>query len=159
MRSGDAPAVSAGMPGGIGACAIREGFGAMDFGRVQALLASTYWAPGIDRERIERAARNSALVIGAFAPDGAQVGYARVVSDKTRFAYLCDVVVDEARRGMGLGRAMAGYALEHPELASVTTWTLATRDAHGVYGPLGFLPVSHPVSRPDDWMVLRRATA
>lgn len=136
--------------------ALREGFDAMDFARVQALLAATYWTPGIGRERAERAARNSALVIGAFAADGVQVGYARVVSDKTRFGYLCDVVVDEAHRGLGLGTAMARFALGHPEFATVTTWTLATRDAHGVYGPLGFLPVTDPVSRPNDWMVLRR---
>lgn len=135
---------------------LREGFDAMDFARVRTLLAATYWTPGIERERVERAAQNSALVIGAFAPDGAQVGYARVVSDKTRFAYLCDVVVDEGHRGRGLGRAMAKFALGHPELSTVSTWTLATRDAHGVYGPLGFLPVADPVSRPADWMVLRR---
>ena len=136
---------------------LREGFDSMDFPRVRAWLAATYWAAGITREGVERAARNSALVIGAFAPDGAQVGYARVVSDKTRFAYLCDVVVDPAHRRRGIGRAMIAFALARPELVGVTTWTLATRDAHGVYAPLGFLPVTHPVSRPADWMVLRRS--
>ena len=128
----------------------------MDFARVQAWLAATYWTPGIARERVERAARNSALVLGAFTADGTQVGFARVVSDKTRFGYFCDVVVDEAYRHRGLARAMVEYALAHPEFATVTTWTLATRDAHGVYTPLGFKPVTDPVSRPDDWMVLRR---
>ncbi len=128
----------------------------MDFARVHAWLAATYWTPGIARERVERGASNSALVIGAFDPDGAQIGFARVVSDKTRFACLCDVVVDETYRGRGVGRAMVKYALEHPEFAAVNTWTLATRDAHTVYAPLGFLPVTDPVSRPADWMVLRR---
>jgi len=136
--------------------AIREGLAKMDFARVQALLAATYWVPGIGRDRVERAASHSALVIGAFAPDGVQVGYARVISDKSRFAYICDVVVDEGHRGRGLGRAMARFALEHPDFVTVTTWTLSTRDAHGVYAPLGFLPVTEPVSRPEDWMVLRR---
>ncbi|HPA20247.1 MAG TPA: GNAT family N-acetyltransferase [Verrucomicrobiae bacterium] len=135
---------------------IHDGIAAMDFARVQVLLAATYWAEGIDRGRVERAAQNSALVIGAFAADGAQVGYARVVSDKTRFAYVCDVVVDEAHRDRGLGRAMVRFALEHPDFSTVTTWTLSTRDAHGVYGPLGFLPITEPASRPEDWMVLRR---
>ena len=32
---------------------LREGFAAMDFGRVQALLAATYWVPGITREMLE----------------------------------------------------------------------------------------------------------
>jgi GNAT superfamily N-acetyltransferase len=134
---------------------IREGLSAMDLGRVQSLLAATYWVPGIGRDQVERAARNSALVIGAFLVEGIQIGYARVVSDKTRFGYFCDVVVEEAWRGRGIGRAMMRHALGHPEFATVTTWTLSTRDAHQVYAPLGFLPVTDPVSRPNDWMVLR----
>ncbi len=135
---------------------IREGIDAMDFERVHAWLAATYWTPGIARETVERAARHSAMVIGAFDANGIQIGYTRLVSDNTRFAYLCDVIVDEAHRGLGIGRAMVRHLLEHPEFATVRTWTLATRDAHTVYAPLGFLSVVDPVSRPDDWMVLRR---
>jgi GNAT superfamily N-acetyltransferase len=134
---------------------LREGFDAMDFGLVHAWLTATYWTPGIARERVERAARHSAIVLGAFA-DGQQVGYARAVSDLTRFAYLCDVVVAESHRGQGVGRMMVRHLLDHPDLAAVSTWTLATRDAHGVYAALGFLRVTDPVSRPEDWMVLRR---
>jgi GNAT superfamily N-acetyltransferase len=135
---------------------IREGFDRMDYARVHAWLAATYWTPGILRETVERAARHSAMVIGAFDADDIQIGYARLVSDNTRFSYLCDVIVDDVHRGSGIGRAMVRYFLDHPEFATVRTWTLATRDAHTVYAPLGFLPVVDPVSRPDDWMVLRR---
>jgi len=134
---------------------VREGFAAMDFARVHAWLAATYWTPGIARETVERAARNSALLIGAFTLEGVQIGYARVVSDQTRFAYLCDVVVDEPYRRQGVAGAMVRFALDHPELAAVRTWTLATRDAHGVYEPLGFHPMTDPESRPEDWMVRR----
>ena len=136
---------------------IREGLAAMDFARVQAWLAATYWQPGVTREVVEQQARNSALVIGAFTLAGMQVGYARVVSDKSRFGYLCDVVVDEAHRGKGIGRAMVQFALNHPEHSTVTTWTLKTRDAHGVYSALGFRPITDPVNRPEAWMALRPA--
>ena len=135
---------------------IREGITAMDFATLREWLARSYWTPGIEREVIERASRNSALVIGAFADDGAQVGFMRVVSDKVRFAYLCDVIVADDWRGRGVARAMVRRALDHPELATVRTWTLATRDAHGVYEPLGFKPMDHPESRAETWMVLRR---
>ena len=135
---------------------IREGLDAQDFARVHAWLAATYWTPGIARERVEHAARHSALVLGAFVEGGEQVGFTRVVSDKSRFAYLCDVVVDEAHRRRGIAKALVRYALAHPELATVSSWMLATRDAHTVYAPLGFLPVTDPVSRPADWMLLRR---
>ena len=135
---------------------IREGITAMAFTTVREWLARSYWTPGIEREVIERASRNSALVIGAFSEDGAQAGFMRVVSDKVRFAYLCDVIVADEWRGRGVARRMVRHALDHPELMTVRTWTLATRDAHGVYEPLGFKPMSHPESRAETWMVLRR---
>ena len=135
---------------------IQEGVDVMDFTRVHAWLTASYWVPGIARETVEREARNSALVIGAFAADGSQIGYSRVISDKSRMAYLADVVVEEAHRGRGVARAMVQYALGHPELAAVSTWTLATRDAHGVYAPLGFRPITDPQSMPERWMVRRR---
>lgn len=128
----------------------------MDFARVQALLSQTYWVPGIARDTVEHAARNSALLLGAFFPEDVQIAYARVISDKFRFAYLCDVVVAEPFRAQGIGRALVRHALQHPELATIVNWTLLTRDAHGVYAPLGFLPVTDPLSRPADWMILRR---
>jgi GNAT superfamily N-acetyltransferase len=135
---------------------VREGCAAMDFGRVHAWLAASYWVPGITRATVEHEARHSALVIGAFATDGAQIGYARVISDKSRFAYFSDVVVDESQRGRGVGRAMVQHALSHPELTTVTIWMLLTRDAHGVYAPLGFRPITAPESTPDRWMVWRK---
>ena len=93
-------------------------------------------------ERVRRAADNSALVLGAYV-DGVQAGYLRVVSDKTRFAYLCDVWVEEVHRGKGIARRMVQAALEHPDFVTVN-WLLATLDAHGVYAKLGFTPLPDP---------------
>lgn len=132
---------------------IREGFEAVDFARVHAWLASSYWTPGIGREQVEHGTRHSALVISVFAPDGPQAGFARVVSDKSRFAYLCDVWVDAAHRGRGLARAVVQHALDHPELATVKLWTLGTKDAQAVYEPLGFRDVREPGAFPNTWMV------
>jgi GNAT superfamily N-acetyltransferase len=110
--------------------------GRIDWVRVHEWLASSYWTPGISLERVRRGGENSALVLGAYKA-GDQVGYLRVVSDKTRFAYLCDVWVDEKHRGKGLARRMVQVALDHPDFATVN-WLLATLDAHGVYAKLGF---------------------
>ena len=119
----------------------------LDFARVHGWLTTTYWSPGITRAKVEKAARNSALVVGAYCDGGAgeqllpqQVGYCRVVSDRTRFAWLADVFIDPAHRGQGLGRAIVTFALEHPELADVHYWLLRTKHAHGVYAKLGFTP-------------------
>ena len=118
----------------------------IDWNRVHAWLASSYWTPGISFERVKRGGENSALVLGAYK-NGEQVGYARVVSDKTRFAYLCDVWVEQKHRGKGLARLMVQTALSHPDFATVN-WLLATVDAHGVYAKLGFTPLQNP----ERWM-------
>jgi ribosomal protein S18 acetylase RimI-like enzyme len=90
------------------------------------------------------------LVLAAFSGQE-QVGYLRVVSDKTRFAYICDVWVDAAHRRQGLARAMVRFAMEHPDFSTVG-WLLATADAHNVYAPLGFAPLKDP----QRWMGYKR---
>lgn len=132
-----------------------EGIEKVDFAQVTSWLTTSYWTPGIPRERIEHAARHSALVLSAYDATGHQAGFLRVVSDKARFAYLCDVWVAEAHRGQGLARQMVRHALEHPEFATVSTWTLGTRDAQGVYEALGFREITEEGAYPYAWMVRR----
>jgi GNAT superfamily N-acetyltransferase len=127
---------------------IVEGVDRVDFDTVHSWLTTAYWSEGIDRPSVERAARNSSLVVGAFDGD-TQVAYLRVVSDRTRFAWLCDVFVAESHRGRGIAKAMVRYALDHPEHQSLRRWLLATRDAHGVYAECGFIPLPEP----QRWMV------
>jgi len=129
----------------------KAGFDEMDFDIVTGFLTKAYWSLGIGKDEVIRAAQNSALVVGAFTGDGRQIGYLRVISDKTKFAYVLDVIVDEDRRKQGIGQAMLKYMLAHPDLKSVGKWVLLTSTAHGVYRKLGFAPVD----RPNDWMELK----
>ena len=126
---------------------IKDGVAEMDFDRVRGMLAESFWAPGISRAEVVQGAENSALVVGAFL-DGRQIGFARVISDKTRFAYILDAYVAEEHRRKGVGRKMMRYILSHWALKDVYQWLLRTKDAHGVYGALGFAPVSRPL----DWL-------
>lgn len=130
---------------------IAEGLSNMDFARVTALLAGAKWSPGISRAEVEQGARHSALVVGAF-DGGRQVGYARAISDRTRFGYLSDVYVDEAYRGRGIARAMVDRIVGHERLRDVYQWALRTTDAQAVYEKCGFRPVSNP----ECWMEIRR---
>ena len=114
----------------------------VDWPRVHSWLASSYWTPGISLERVRRAAENSALALSTFKKN-VQVGFLRVVSDRTRFAYLCDVWVDAPHRGRGLARAMVQAALDHPDFTTCN-WLLATQDAHGVYAKLRFTALPNP---------------
>jgi GNAT superfamily N-acetyltransferase len=115
----------------------------MDLDMVHAYLASeSYWAAGISRTRLERAIAHS-LCFAAFT-GGAQVGFARVVSDRATFAHLTDLFVVPAARGQGVATRLVRAALAHPDLKGMRRWLLATRDAHGLFTQQGFHSVSNP---------------
>src|SRR3954451_3502593 len=117
----------------------------IDLHRVHGWLTGTYWWEPRDlpREKLERGIRHSTLVVGVYH-NNEQVAFCRVVSDAIRFAWLADVFVDEPHRNKGIARAMVRYAIDHPELADVARWVLATRDAHAVYEAIGFGPLTNP---------------
>ena len=114
----------------------------MQIDAIHACLAASYWSAGIPRAVVERAIGGS-ICIGAFK-GGAQIGFARVVSDGATFAYLADVYVLEEHRGHGLAQAMVDRLQALPELQGLRRWMLATRDAHGLYEKLGWQRVTDP---------------
>ena len=116
----------------------------MDFARITEMLSKSYWSPGIKEWEMLRAAQNSALVIGAFSEDSSQIAYGRVISDKTRFAYLTDFYVDDRFRRQGIGKEMVRYALENKDLSLVYQWFLITANAHGLYKQFGFKTPDEP---------------
>ena len=122
----------------------------IDFHRLHSWLTTAYWSLGVTRERVERAARNSSLVLGAYL-DGNQVGYLRVVSDKTTFAWICDVWVDSDFRGQGIAKKLVRAALEDPDHQGLRRWVLATTNAHEVYAQCGF----EPLPQANKWMALK----
>ena len=124
----------------------------MDFDKVTTMLKDAYWSKGIGLAEVKQGADNSALVVGAFTPDKTQVGYARVISDRTRFAYILDVYVDENFRKKGIGKGMIQFILNHPKLKDVYQWFLATRDAHNLYKKFGFVPLTNA----ERWMEIRK---
>jgi GNAT superfamily N-acetyltransferase len=132
---------------------IREGFENMDFTKVTDMLSKAYWAQGIDKDEVMKSAENSALVVGAFF-NNVQIGYARVVSDKTRFAYIMDVYVDEPYRGVRIGQQLVNHLLDHESLKDVYQWMLSTRDSHSLYANCGF----RPIAEPQRLMAFRRQT-
>lgn len=138
------------------ACGYRlvEGTANMSLSDVHEMLVDAYWCKGTSRERVAKAAAGSSLVIGVLFGTK-QVGYARVVSDKTTFGWICDVIVHKDHRGKGLGRAMCRFALEHPEHQGFRRWVLATKDAQEVYAAVGFEPIDFP----ERWMAFRPGDA
>jgi GNAT superfamily N-acetyltransferase len=130
---------------------IKCGLQNMDFIKVTAMLSTSYWSKGIKIDEVRKGAEGSAIVLGVFDKNE-QVGYARVISDKTRFGYISDVFVDENYRKKGIAQKMVAYILKCSELKDVYQWLLYTKDAHGVYSRLGFKALSSP----EEWMQIKK---
>ncbi|MBN6188803.1 GNAT family N-acetyltransferase [Aneurinibacillus sp. BA2021] len=122
------------------------------------LAEESYWVPGIPRELVAVSIENSVLCYGIYEGDpstGAakQVGFARVVSDLSRFSWLGDVFVLPQYRGRGLSKWMMSLIVAHPKIRG-TSFMLATNDAHGLYAQYGFAPldrIESRMARPLDW--------
>lgn len=111
-----------------------------------ALSERAYWALGRPREVIERSIAGS-LCFSAL--DGEQmVGFARVITDGATFAWICDVFVDDARRGHGIGKRLMQAVVDEPRLAGLKRMVLATNTPE-FYWPFGF----EPLPNPDRWML------
>ena len=114
----------------------------LDVAAIHAFLVRAYWCIGIPRATVEHAIAHS-LCFGAYHGT-AQVGFARVVTDRATFAYLADVYVLEAHRGRGLSKRLMEAVVAHPDLQGLRRFLLATRDAHGLYAQFGFTGLAAP---------------
>jgi len=124
----------------------------LDLDVIHGFLTNCYWAKGIPREVVARSIEHS-LCFGIYEGSGAQVGFARVVSDFATVAYLGDVFVLESHRGRGLSKWLMQCIVQHPALQHLRRWILLTRDAHGLYSQFGFTAVQAP----ERYMELHRA--
>ena len=130
---------------------IVDGIKKMDFARVTAMLKDAYWSKGIGIDEVKQGAENSALVVGVFAAEGLQISYARVISDKTRFAYILDVYVDEHFRKKGIGGGDDSIHLESSQIKRCLSMVSGYADAHGLYRKFGFVPLTNT----ERWMEIR----
>ena len=116
----------------------------IDRARVHAWLSEqSYWANGRARE-VQDAAMDGSRNYGVWDASGAQVAYARVVTDAVTFAWLCDVFVAEEARGNGIGKMLVEGVIADLQPLGLTRMLLATADAHGLYAQYGFAPAEDP---------------
>ena len=113
----------------------------LDVERIHRWLSEdAYWARGRSRETVERSLRHS-VNVGAY-DDGELVGFLRLVTDRATFAWVCDVYVDPAARGLGVGKLLMAEADRLLASYGVRRAMLATADAHGLYAQHGFAPLA-----------------
>lgn len=125
------------------------------------LNQQSHWARGIPRETVERSIAHS-LCFGAYDGDsGAQLGFARVVTDHATFAWLADVFVLEDCRGRGIGEALVQAVNAHAGLQGLRRRLLATRTAAPLYARHGWQPLAAPeiyMERSDPTVYTRAAS-
>jgi GNAT superfamily N-acetyltransferase len=104
---------------------------------VLALLRQSHWGGAMTAAVLDRAIENS-VCIGVYDAFGAQLAFARVITDLATYAYLTDVIVAEHARGRGIGGWMIEAILAHPDLQGLRRIALFTRDARRLYEKYGF---------------------
>lgn len=106
------------------------------------LSGESYWCQNIPFERVQMAADRS-LNFGLYHLDR-QIGYARIITDYARVAYLADVFIIADYRGKGLSKWLMEQIMAHPDLQGLLRWMLHTRDAHGLYREFGWGEAAKP---------------
>jgi GNAT superfamily N-acetyltransferase len=99
-------------------------------------LKNSYWAKDIEFSILKKSIDNS-FNFGIYYFEK-QIGYARVVTDFSRFAYIADVFILEDYRKKGLSKLLMKTILECPKLSGIKSWILKTHDAQGLYKQFGF---------------------
>jgi N-acetylglutamate synthase-like GNAT family acetyltransferase len=129
----------------------------LDLDVIHKFLTGSYWAAGIPRATVARSIENS-LCFGVY-DDSNQIGFARVISDFATCAYVADVFILERYRERGLGKELMASIMAHPQLQGLRRWSLATRDAHGLYAQFGFTALENPSRLMEivDWELYSRS--
>jgi len=125
-----------------GALSISTDPARLDRRLIQEFLQGSYWATGIPQDVVDRSI-DGALCFGLYEGD-AQVGFARVITDRATFAYIADVFVLESHRRRGLALWLMKRIRAHPDLQGLRRWILMTKDAHELYRKVGFRELQDP---------------
>jgi GNAT superfamily N-acetyltransferase len=109
---------------------------------IHKFLTTTYWAKGRTIEDVEKSIEHC-LCFGVYL-DGNQIGFARIVTDYTVFAYLMDVFILPEHQGKGYSKQLMKAINKESKLKTCHVWMIKTLDAHGLYKQFGYTELKHP---------------
>jgi len=109
---------------------------------IHKFLTKAYWAKGRTIEEVKKSIEHC-LCFGAYL-DEKQIGFARIATDFTVFAYILDVFILPEYQGNGYSKQLMKAINEEPQLKSCKVWMLKTSDAHGLYKQFGYSELKHP---------------
>lgn len=115
--------------------------------KIWSMLKDCFWCKNIPIAVVEKFINHS-LCFGIYHRNKNElVGFGRVITDYTTYAYICDIVIDPAHRRKGLATALVSAIVTHPELQGLKTWTLrTTENARKIYEACGFKIANQPES-------------
>lgn len=108
----------------------------LDVAWLHGMLKTTNWARKRPIDFVKRSVENSKCFLAIEDSSGRHIGFARVVTDYVTFAWICDVIVEPACRGRGVGSALLKAIVHHPDLENVA-FHLGT-DTPAYYERFGF---------------------
>jgi GNAT superfamily N-acetyltransferase len=109
----------------------------IDVRQLLELYKTAWWALDRSADDVRRALDHSHPVVSAW--EGSRlVGFTRVISDRTYRATIWDVIVRQSHQGRGIGKRLVEFVLDHPDLKSVSSFLLLTKDKHAFYEQFGF---------------------
>lgn len=114
----------------------------LDIDLIHSYLTQSYWARGVPKDVVQRGIEHS-VCFGLY-DRGRQIGFARVITDQARFAYVLDVFVLDGLKGRGLGTWLMECIMEYLAPFGITKMMLTTSDAHEFYRKFGFTPLHDP---------------
>ena len=115
----------------------------LDVEVIHQFLTNSYWAKNIPKTTVQTAIDHS-LCFGVYEKNNAQIGFARVITDRATFAYLSDVFILPAHRKKGLSKLLLNEVQKHPDLQNIRRFMLATSDAHKLYKQYEFSLLNQP---------------
>lgn len=107
----------------------------MQTDKIYELLKTTYWARNWSYSRVKEAFDHS-LCFGVFE-NGQQIAYARCVTDYATVFWLCDVIVEESHRNIGIGNELVKFVVSHPQLKGLMG-VLSSGHSKELYKRYGF---------------------
>ena len=108
-------------------------------------LKNAYWSKNKPRRLVKKSIKGS-VCFGVYHYKK-QVGFARVITDLATYGYLADVFIIPEYQSKGLGKFLIKTIMEYPDFQEFRSWSLATKDAHGLYAKFGFKPLAEPEKR------------
>jgi GNAT superfamily N-acetyltransferase len=109
---------------------------------IHQFLSTTYWAKGRTIAEVKKSIEHC-LCFGVYL-EKKQIGFARLATDYTIFAYVMDVFILPEFRGNGYSKQLMKAINEEPSLQSCKVWMLKTSDAHKLYEQFGYSELKHP---------------